>query len=169
MPLLRLQPSSGWARWRLVSPRRRLLARRRSIEPLVGREARRGGGGGAIASRSSAARRSRAATRFCRCERDSAATRVRTLPFNRDANLRSRRSRCTSSRAAEPARSKDNWTLESVVLTPWPPGPDACDTARPTPGPGSPVLHACPAPVQSSVRPPRHGRRPARPENKAPR
>ena len=136
----------GRLRCCLVSERRRFPSSRRRREPLVGRVGRRTGAG-TRASRRSAARRSLAALRLRRCERCSAAPTVSTVP----ESLPARRSR-TSARwgalnAVVVARSRESWTRESAVLTPWPPGPEAwenCSTSSPAgtlrprgaPGPG---------------------------------
>ena len=49
---------------------------------------------------------------------------VRTPSTSREPRRRRNRLRCTSVSAEEPATSKDSCTRESVVFTPWPPGPD---------------------------------------------
>ena len=105
-------------------PRRCLAASRRRCDPRVGRVARRGGGGGARASRNRSARRSRAAVRLRRCDRCSAASMVIVVPTKRSRRRSSTRARWTSSSASLAAMSKVSCTRESVVLTPWPPGPE---------------------------------------------
>lgn len=114
----------GRLRFRFISARRRLPSSRRRREPRVGRVERRTTAG-ATASRSSVARRSRAATRFRRCDRCSAAVIINTDPESLGASRSSARPRCTSSSAVVVPRSKLSCTRESAVLTPWPPGPEA--------------------------------------------
>lgn len=103
--------------------------------------------GGATASRRRAARRSRAATRFCRWERCSAALMVSTVPEILGASRSSTRVRWMSFNAVVVLTSRWSCTRESAVLTLWPPGPEErenCSTSsragtlRPwgAPGPG---------------------------------
>ena len=69
--------------------------------------------------------RSRAADRLRRWERNSAASMVIVVPARRLSRRENSRSRCSGVRAVLAPMSKLSWTRESVVLTPWPPGPDA--------------------------------------------
>ena len=115
-----------------MPPRRRLAVSLRSTEPLVGFVARRGGGGGLIAARSSCASRCCAAWRFNHWERCSAATTTSTPSTSRSASrARARCLRC-SGNAAVALRSNTSSTRESVVFTPWPPGPEAREKRQPS-------------------------------------
>lgn len=80
--------------------------------------------GGATASRKSAINRCRAAVRFIRCERCSDALMVSTVPALLSASWSTTRLRWVSFSAVVVAKSKLSCTRESVVLTPWPPGPE---------------------------------------------
>ena len=107
------------------SERRFFASRRRRTEPRVGFVFRRGGGGGASASRNRAAMRSRASARLRTCERCVDALTVSTVPSRRCSRLWRARRRWASESDAHVAMSMESCTLLSVVLTPWPPGPDA--------------------------------------------
>lgn len=48
---------------------------------------------------------------------------VRTVPTRRGASRPRACSRCRSVSDVVVAMSRESWTRESVVLTPWPPGP----------------------------------------------
>ena len=136
----------GRLRLRLISERLRFPSSRRRIEPCVGRVDRRMTGG-TTASRKSLVRRCLAAVRLRRWERYSEALMVSIVPEILSASRPRTRSRCTSLSAVVVPRSRLSCTRESVVLTPWPPGPEArenCSTSscagtrRPpgAPGPG---------------------------------
>lgn len=111
----------------MVSPRLLFASIRLPWAALDGREGRRAGGGGAMASTTSSANRSVAASRLRSCDRRSDATTVTTPSTRRPRRLPNARSRCVSESADDASRSQLSSTRESVVLTPWPPGPDALE------------------------------------------
>ena len=118
------QYSSRPLRWRLIVERRFLASIRRSTEPFVGLVSRRARAGGAIAAPSSSTSRRSAASRFRSCERCSDAVMLSTPSVNRPASRSNALARCVSLSEGELAMSKSNSARESVVFTPWPPGPD---------------------------------------------
>ena len=97
---------------------RRFCSRRRWREALVGRVGRRRRGTASPAAIFSA-RRCSASSRLRDWPRASWATAVTAAPARA-----SRRSRCTSSSAAERSTSKTASTREAVTLACWPPGPE---------------------------------------------
>ena len=107
-----------------MRPRPFFSLMRRSAEALVGRVGRRARGGGAVASFSTSTSRCSAALRFCNCDLCSDAVITKHPSTNLDSSRAKARVRRCSLNAREFKRSNTNWTLESVVLTLWPPGPD---------------------------------------------
>ena len=137
---------SGLRRSRLMPDRRFLASSRRRCDARVGLVARRGTGG-MIASRIISARRLRAAARLRCCNRCSAEVTVRTPSANREDSRSRTRARWISLSAVVVEISRLNWTRESDVLTPCPPGPPECENRsvsseagivipRGAPGPG---------------------------------
>lgn len=120
------QSGRGGLRLCLTSARSRFASSRRRCEPRVGRVGRRVGVG-ATAARSSMASRSLAAVRLRRWERCSAALIVSTVPDSRVASRSRAKVRWASVSAVVVPMSRLSCTRESAVLTPWPPGPDACE------------------------------------------
>ncbi len=114
----------GRVRLPLIRERLRLPSSRRCSEPRVGRVDRRMTGG-ATASRSSVVSRCLAAFRLRRWERCSEALMVSVVPEILAASRPRARSRWTSFSAVVVPKSRPSCTRESVVLTPWPPGPEA--------------------------------------------
>src|SRR6266511_6229288 len=110
---------------RLVAARCRLASTRRAATAalgLVGLRLR----GTATASPSRAAKRSIASRRLASWLRWVwATTRRRPAESSREARRRRARALASGGNDGEPARSKRSSTRESVVLTPWPPGPEA--------------------------------------------
>lgn len=136
----------GLRRSRLMLDRRFLASSRRRCDARVGLVARRGTGG-MIASRIISARRLRAAARLRCCNRCSAEVTVRTPSANREDSRSRTRARWISLSAVVVEISRLNWTRESDVLTPCPPGPPECENRsvsseagivipRGAPGPG---------------------------------
>lgn len=142
----RVHSVSGLRRSRLIPDRRFLASSRRRCDARVGLVARRGTGG-MIASRIISARRLRAAARLRCCSRSLDTVTVRTPSANREGSRSRTRARWISLSAVVVEISRLNWTRESDVLTPCPPGPPECEnrsvnsaagivTPRGAPGPG---------------------------------
>ena len=96
------------------------LARARTL----GRVATRGRGGGAMASASTVASFCSAESRFCHWLRCSDADTVSTPSTRRSPRRARARSRSIGESDWVRATSRLSSTRESVVLTPWPPGPE---------------------------------------------
>jgi len=111
-------------RRRFVAPRPFFSLIRRSVAPFVGFVGRRARGAGANAPSRTCASRNSASRRFCSCARDSEAVMTRHPPVSRGPSRCIARSRRRSGMLGDLARSKMSSTRESVVFTPWPPGPD---------------------------------------------
>ena len=115
---------SSARRMRLRRERRFFASRRRDCAALEGRVGRRMGGGAVLASARIATIRVMAALRFCHWERCSDAVTRNSPAVSLVRNrCRTRARRCAGTLAAW-VTSNTTCTRESVVLTPWPPGPD---------------------------------------------
>lgn len=119
----------------LIADRCLFASSRRSLDARVGFVGRRGVTG-ASASRKIEASRVRASALLRSCDRCSDAVTVRTPSDSWEASRLRALVRCVSLSAVVVEISMLSWTRESEVLTPWPPGPEACENRSLSSTPG---------------------------------